>query len=155
MADYQLTATVLVDGVDVSSIIRTIDGASIPNDPENRDRRQYDAWLADGGVPDPYAAPPPAVPVSISDRQFFQQLALVGTITHAEALAAVKVGTVPAVLQGFIDAISDPAQKFSANMLLAGATVFERDHPLTEAIGAAQGMQPADIDAFFTAAAAL
>jgi hypothetical protein len=54
MADYHLTAT------DV--IIRTEDGASIPNDPANRDRVEYEEWLADGGVPDPYVPPPPVPP---------------------------------------------------------------------------------------------
>ena len=51
MADYQLTAT--------ENVIRTADGANIPNDPANRDRAEYDAWLEDGGVPDPYVEPPP------------------------------------------------------------------------------------------------
>jgi hypothetical protein len=45
MADYQLTATEVV--------IRTADQAHIPNDPANRDRQEYEQWLADGGVPDP------------------------------------------------------------------------------------------------------
>lgn len=46
MADYQLTAT--------DTVIRTADQAWIPNDPANRDRIEYEQWLADGGVPDPY-----------------------------------------------------------------------------------------------------
>jgi hypothetical protein len=49
MADYQLTATDIV--------IRTADHAHIPNDPANRDRVEYDKWLAAGGMPDPYVAP--------------------------------------------------------------------------------------------------
>jgi hypothetical protein len=51
MADYQLT--------DTDVVIRTADQANIPNDPANRDRIEYDNWLADGGVPDPYVPPVP------------------------------------------------------------------------------------------------
>ena len=55
MADYQLT---LYDNF----VIRTADGACIPNDPANRDWVEYQAWLADGGVPDPYVPPEPIPP---------------------------------------------------------------------------------------------
>jgi hypothetical protein len=54
MAEYQLTAT-------DENVIRTIDQAWIPNDPLNRDWQAYQAWLDEGGVPDPYV-PPPNVP---------------------------------------------------------------------------------------------
>jgi hypothetical protein len=54
MADYQLTATDIV--------VRAEDGAHIPNDPANRDRAEYEQWLADGGVPDPYVPPEPVPP---------------------------------------------------------------------------------------------
>ena len=51
MADYQLTST--------DTVIRTADGAFIPNDPANRDWVEYQKWLADGGVPDPAIPPEP------------------------------------------------------------------------------------------------
>ena len=44
------------------SVIRTADSACIPNDPANRDWAEYQQWLADGGVPDPYVPPEPAPP---------------------------------------------------------------------------------------------
>jgi hypothetical protein len=49
MSDYKLT--------DTAAVIRVKDGASIPNDPANRDRADYDAWCKAGGMPDPYVVP--------------------------------------------------------------------------------------------------
>ena len=48
---YQLTAS--------TSIIRLSDGAFIPNDPGNRDYREYLKWVEDGNTPEPAPAPPP------------------------------------------------------------------------------------------------
>jgi len=62
MAKYQLTAT---DAV----ILTEEDGTQwhIPNDPANRHRIEYEAWLADGGVPDPYVPPEPVPPTPAPD----------------------------------------------------------------------------------------
>jgi len=51
---YQLTTG--------TSIIRLSDGAFIPNDPGNRDYREYLDWLEAGNTPEPAPAPPPPPP---------------------------------------------------------------------------------------------
>jgi hypothetical protein len=51
---YQLTTG--------TSIIRLSDGATIPNDPGNRDYREYLEYLAAGNTPEPAPAPPPPPP---------------------------------------------------------------------------------------------
>lgn len=97
--------------------------------------------------------PAPPGPSSISDRQFFHQLAIVGIITQDDALAA-NAAVIPPPLLAIIDAM--PAeQQFAAKMLVSGATVFERQHPMTIAIGTAYGWNDAQIDDFFRAAATL
>lgn len=91
----------------------------------------------------------------ISDRQFYQQAAIDGYISQADALAAVQTGFIPGPLQAIVDQISDADEKFNAQMILSGATTFYRDHPLTDQIGAALGMAPEGIDQFFRSAVAL
>lgn len=85
------------------------------------------------------------VPAVISDRQFFQQIALMGVITQQEALDAVKTGAIPAALQMVVDALP-AAAKFSAEMSLSGAVEFRRAHPLTSSLGVAMGWTKAQID---------
>jgi len=101
--------------------------------------------------PDPL--PMMLVPRSISDRQFFQQLAVAGIISEAEALAS-NAAVIPAPLLAIIDEMPED-QQFGVKMLVSGATSFERDNPVTVAIGSAHGMTADQIDAFFVAAAAL
>jgi hypothetical protein len=51
---YQLTTS--------TSIKRLSDGAFIPNDPGNRDYREYLDWIDAGNTPEPAPAPPPPPP---------------------------------------------------------------------------------------------
>lgn len=90
----------------------------------------------------------PIVPDQISDRQFFQQLAIQNIISKEDALNAVKTGFIPNALQSIIDTMPEE-NKFAAEMLLSGATIFQRNHPLTDAIGQTYGMSPTQIDEFF------
>jgi len=94
------------------------------------------------------------VPASISDRQFYQQLAVNGNITQAEALAAVTTGTIPAAMAALVQQLPSGNQ-FAAKMLLSGATVFERAHPLTSTLGQMYGMDAAALDLFWQQAAML
>ncbi|WP_029006454.1 hypothetical protein [Azorhizobium doebereinerae] len=88
---------------------------------------------------------PTLVPAGISDRQFFQGLALRGLISQVEALAAVGNGTLPAAFETLIGQLSAEEQ-FAARMLLSGATSFQRTNPLVDTLGAMLDMGPAEID---------
>ena len=64
MAEYKI-ATADPNG----AVIRTIDNAWIPADPGNIDYIAYQVWLTEGGVPDPYVAPPPSTPEATQAQQ--------------------------------------------------------------------------------------
>jgi hypothetical protein len=73
LAYYRLTDTAIV--------IRTSDGAFIPNDSGNRDRIAYDAWCEAGGVADAYVEL--ALPLS---NDIVEQSYRAGLRRQAEAL---------------------------------------------------------------------
>jgi len=94
MAEYALTAT---DHI----VIRTADGACIPDDPDNRDRVEYEEWLADGGVPDPYvppeqelekvAGPPPEIAVVYTQENRLRALEGKQPIKIEEFMATIQM----------------------------------------------------------------
>ena len=90
MANYQLTSS--------ETIIRTGDGASIPNDPRNRDRAEYDAWVKAGGVPDP--VPPPSAAETTEANRLAAIKADAGRI---DLITRFRTAT-PAQIDTFIDA---------------------------------------------------
>jgi len=95
--------------------------------------------------------PPPA----ISDRQFFHALAKRGLITGEEAKAAVKTGEIPAALQVVINNLPPEYNRFDVEMLISGATVFERHHPTTQVIASTFGWSREQTDEFWRFAATL
>jgi hypothetical protein len=107
--------------------------------------------LAAYNLPGPKVRPPAVV----SDRQFFQALAMMGVITKQEARDAVKVGAIPWTMQQVVDAISNADERFAAEMLLAGATEFRFDHPLVSVFAQAQGWTADQVIALFILAGSL
>lgn len=64
MADYQQLNDPLTGQIS-ATILRRIDSAYIPDDPANRDRQEFNAWVAEGNTPDPpdpLPEPPPPEP---------------------------------------------------------------------------------------------
>jgi hypothetical protein len=111
----------------------------------------YDAETGVFTTPEP---PPPPVQEIISDRQFFQQLAIAGLVSESEALDAVKTGSLPSAFETFISSLPE-GERFNARMLLSGAVEFRRSHPLTEAFAQMHGMTTEELDDLWRAAAAL
>jgi len=114
-------------------------------------------WSYDGETfapPSPKPLPAPPVPEAISDRQFFQQLAVDGDISQDDALAAVQTGTLPKKLSNAIGELP-ASQQFSAKMLVCGATEFHRSNPMVPVLGQALGKDAVALDALWSAASAL
>ncbi len=94
------------------------------------------------------------VPTSISDRQFAQQLAILGTFTEAEALAWAARGDLPEAMETAVAALPE-GDRFAARMLLSSATSYERAHPLVPVLGGLLGYDTDAIDDIWRAAVLL
>jgi hypothetical protein len=92
---------------------------------------------------------------AITNIQFFQQLAVLGAITQAEALAAVGHVATPTVLRRTIDEIEDPATRFATELYLVGTATFQRAHPAVDALGAVLCLTAEQMNEVFIAASDL
>lgn len=127
MAEYQLLEN---DGF----ILRQVDGATIPTDPDNQDYIAYLAWIEQGGVPDPYVAPTYAT-TSVTPRQIRLALSKLGLRQVIEDW----VNTQPIEVQD--------SWHYSLD--------FEIDNPLIVNAVSAMGKSQADLVGLFTLAASL
>lgn len=120
------------------------------------DGDDFTGWTyVDGGWAYPPLLHEETQPVeNISDRQFFQALAVRGEITEAEALDAVGPGIIPPAMDALIDQLPQE-QRFAARMLIRGATRYERQHPIADLIRSLYGWSIEDADDFWRFAATL
>ncbi|WP_298962194.1 hypothetical protein [uncultured Methylobacterium sp.] len=144
--------------LDTNETLGSMSGPSVLTIPAQAGNKEYralmDAVAAGGVTIGDYVAPEPPYLDEISNRQFFQQLALDGDITQAEALAAVRTGEIPAALRAAISTLT-PAQQFNAEMLLAGATTYQFSNPLTMVLGLAMNRTEAEMKSLWRRAATL
>lgn len=129
---YQLTTT--------EYILRTSDGAYIPQDTENHDYADYLAWLEDGNAPLPAEQPSAfLVPQACTRRQGRLALLAHGYLDDVESLIA---------------AITDPAERRAAQIEYEADT-WERSNPVVQSMWSALGGTPEQLDDLFVMAVTL
>lgn len=95
----------------------------------------------------------PPIPATISKRQFWQQLANMGMITKAEALAVMVSGTLPPAFDALVSAL-DEDDEFKARMQLA-TNDYERSNEYVAAFAQAQDIDDATVDEIWKQGATL
>jgi hypothetical protein len=98
-------------------------------------------------------APEPITPVvpKISKRQFWQQIAMIGWIGRADALAFMATGVLPEAFETALETLDDDAQ-FAARMALM-ANEYERNNEFVPMLGVLFDKTDENIDALFIGAA--
>ena len=95
---------------------------------------QYLQWLADGNTPEPYVAPPPPIP---------------STVTRFQALAVLAAG-------GYLDTVRTYINTLDQNnvqrLAWENAADWERTSPTLNALATMLNLTSAEVDALFVAA---
>jgi hypothetical protein len=125
--------------LDESGIRRIADHATIPANPGNRDYREYLAWVEAGNEPLPADPVPVVVPQTVSMAQ--ARLALIGAGLFSTIDAGLK-------------ALPEP-QRTTALTAWEYAPTVSRNGALVTTLAGQFGLTEAQLDALFTAAAAI
>lgn len=123
---YKLTAT--------PEIIARDDGWFIPSDPANTGYQKYLAWLADGNTPEPYVAPPPSIPQ---------------TVTRFQALVTLSAAGHLPTIRAHISALGEDD---ITRLAWENATDWERSSPTLAALATMLGLSDIEVDDLFVAA---
>lgn len=123
---YKLTAT--------PEIIARDDGWFIPTDPANTGYQQYLQWLADGNTPEPYVAPPPPIPA---------------TVTRFQALATLSAAGHLPTIRTYIATLSEDN---ITRLAWENAADWERTSPTVNALATMLGLTDTEVDDLFVAA---
>jgi hypothetical protein len=126
----------------------------VQSDPLFLDAVAMAAVMGDALPYEPAPEPPPPAPIVLTNRQLFIALALTGFITEAEALAAARMGTVPAAIEAvFAELPSQDA--FAARVTWATMREIPRNHSLITAMIGADLATGEQVDAIFTLGASI
>jgi hypothetical protein len=123
-------------------LMKNVNGVDVPLDEADLAQREIDAL------------PIQSAPIVLTNRQLFIALALDHFITEAEALAAARMGTVPAAIEAVFAELPNQ-DAFAARVTWATMREVARDHPLITIMIAANLATEEQVDAIFTLGASI